>query len=181
MKKYSLDPDRPIKAVKNLPVGTASALPGDIVDETERRQFFMSEALKLARVAFSNGDIPVGCVIVRHNEIIAASYNRREQDKSATAHAEISAIDAACRALGGWRLVSCEMFVTLEPCPMCAGAIINARVPRLYIGASEQKSGAFGGLFDLNSLPVNHKPKVVFGICADDCSNIMKEFFLDKR
>lgn len=179
-KKFTLDPDRPIKVEKNLPKGVASFLPSEITDEDGRRIFFMGEALALARTAFLNGDIPVGCVVVRHNEIIAAAYNKREADKIATSHAEISAINEACRALGGWRLVSCELFVTLEPCAMCAGAIMNARVPKVYIGAPEPKSGAYGGLFDLNSLSVNHKPQVTFGIMADECSNLMTEFF-DKR
>lgn len=181
MAKYELDPDRPIKVTKTLPGGITDFLPEEIKDEGARRNFFMAEALKLARIAAENGDVPVGCVIVRHNEIIAASYNRREEKKCATYHAELSAIEDACRALGGWRLVSCELFVTLEPCPMCAGAIMNARVPRLFIGAPDPKGGAYGGVFNLNSFPVNHKPEVISGILESECSAVLKEFFKNKR
>ena len=175
------DTDRPIAVKKSLPDGIADRLPEGITDETSRREFFMGEAVKAAKMSLDSGDVPVGCVIVRHNEIIAAAYNERERDKCATSHAEITAISRACRALGGWRLVSCEMFVTLEPCPMCAGAIVNARVPSLYIGASDPKGGAVGGLFDLFSEGVNHRPTVVKDVLQNECSELLREFFKNKR
>lgn len=181
MPKKIYDTDRPIKVIKNLPEGVADRLPEGISDENERREFFMGEALKLARLAAENNDVPVGCVIVRHNEIIAAAYNRREVDKCATSHAETLAITEASNGLGGWRLVSCEMFVTLEPCPMCAGAIMNARVPKVYIGAPEKKGGAMGGLFDLFSFGVNHKPEIITGILEEECVAVMQDFFKKKR
>ena len=175
------DEDRPIKADKHLPEGVADRLPDGVTDETERREFFMREAIKLARASLDSGDVPVGCVIVRHNEIIAAACNEREKNKCATSHAETLAIERACRALGGWRLVACEMFVTLEPCPMCAGAIANARVPKLYIGAPDPKGGAAGGMFDLFGTNINHKPEVFKYILPDECSAPLKEFFTNKR
>lgn len=178
---YSLDPDRPIKAEKQLPDFISDRLPDCITDEGERQRFFMGEALKMARAAAEHGDVPVGCVIVRHNEIIAAAENRREKDKSALSHAECLALDAACRALGGWRLVSCEMYVTLEPCPMCAGACVNSRIPRVFIGAPEPKSGAMGTLFDLASYPLNFKPDVSFGILSEECEKLLKDFFSNRR
>ncbi len=175
------DVDRPIKAEKDLPDGIADRLPDTITDETERREFFMREALKLANMSLESGDVPVGCVIVRHNEIISAACNEREKGKCATAHAETLAIERACAALRGWRLVACEMFVTLEPCPMCAGAAANARVPKLYIGAPDPKGGAVGGMFDLFSTGINHKPEIFRGVLEDECSELLKEFFKNKR
>ena len=175
------DADRPIKVQKSLPDGIADRLPEGIADETERREFFMHEAIKLAKASLESGDVPVGCVIVRHNEIIAAACNEREKEKCATSHAETLAIERACLALGGWRLVACEMFVTLEPCPMCAGAIANARVPKLYIGAPDPKGGAVGGMFDLFSTGVNHKPEIFRDILPDECSELLRSFFSKKR
>ena len=175
------DPDRPIKVKKALPEGIADRLPDGIADETSRREFFMREALKAASMSLDSGDIPVGCVIVRHNEIVSAGFNRREKERCATLHAEIGAIEDACRALGGWRLVACEMFVTLEPCPMCAGAIANARIPKLYIGTPDPKGGAVGGMFDLFSTNVNHKPEIYKDILPEECSALLKEFFSEKR
>ena len=181
MAKYELDPNRPIKVKKSLPAGVSDRLPADITDEGERRRFFMGEALKLARIAAECGEVPVGCVIVRHNEIISAAANRRETDKCGLSHAEMLAVEDAARALGGWRLVACEMFVTLEPCPMCAGAIMNSRVPKVYIGARDPKGGAYGGLFDLNGFAVNHKPEITFGILENECGEVLREFFKRKR
>ncbi|MBQ7670699.1 MAG: nucleoside deaminase [Clostridia bacterium] len=175
------DVDRPIKANKELPYGIADRLPEGIDDEIKRREFFMSQALLMAKRSLESGDVPVGCVVVRHNEIIAAACNEREKEKSALCHAEATAIDRACRALGGWRLVACELYVTLEPCPMCAGAIANARVPKVYFGASDPKGGASGGMFDLFATNVNHKPKIAGGILEDECSSLLKEFFEEKR
>lgn len=181
MEKKRYDPDRPIKVKKELPEGVADRLPDGITDETARREFFMREALKIAERSLEAGDVPVGAVVVRHNEIIAAAYNEREKGRVATFHAETLAIERACRALGGWRLVACELFVTLEPCAMCAGAIANARVPKVYIGAPDPKGGAAGGMFNLFETPINHKPKIVSGILESDCSKLLKQFFANKR
>lgn len=178
---YTLDPNRPIKVTKALPSFIADRLPEGITDENERQRFFMGEAVKMARFAAESGDVPVGCVIVRHNEIIAASENRREVDRCATSHAECIAIEKACKALGGWRLVACEMYVTLEPCPMCAGAVVNARIPKVFIGAEEPKSGALGSMFNLTSYPVNHNPEISFGIMKEECEALMRNFFKNKR
>lgn len=175
------DTERYIEPKKALPEFIVDKLPPDITGETERLEFFMGEAVKMAKVAALHGDVPVGCVIVRHNEIIAAAENRREMAKDATAHAEILAIKDACRALGGWRLVASEIFVTLEPCPMCAGAIVNARIPKVTVGAREPKSGAFGGMFDICSLPLNHRPEYRFGILEDECTELTRGFFKSKR
>ena len=175
------DVNRPIKAEKDLPEGIADRLPEGVKDETERREFFMREAIKASKMSLESDDVPVGCVIVRHNEIISAAFNEREKEKCATSHAETLAIERACRALGGWRLVACEMFVTLEPCPMCAGAIANARIPKLYIGAPDPKGGAAGGMFDLFATNVNHKPEIFRDILAEDCAALLKDFFSNKR
>ena len=142
---------------------------------------FMRLALELAREALALGEIPVGCVIARGGEIVGRGYNRRETDKNATAHAEAVAINEACGNLGGWRLTDCALFVTLEPCPMCAGAIVNARIPRVVFGAYDPKGGAFGGLFDLRTLGVTHVPDVSGGILEDECSELLTEFFKKNR
>lgn len=138
---------------------------------------FMSKALEYACKALENEDVPVGAIVVCDGEIVSWGYNRRENEKNATLHAEIEAIDKACRVLGGWRLHKCDLYVTLEPCPMCAGAIINSRIKNVYFGASDLKSGAFGGLFDMNSFALNHHPNVVGGVCADECSRLLSDFF----
>lgn len=181
MGKNVYDPDRPIAVRKDLPHGIADRLPDRITDEESRREFFMRQALILAGRSLESGDVPVGCVIVRHNEIIAAAFNEREKGRCATLHAETTAIERACRALGGWRLVACELFATLEPCPMCAGAIANARVPKVYFGASDPKGGALGGMFELFSTAVNHKPEVYGGILAEESASLLSEFFKAKR
>lgn len=144
---------------------------------------YMNEALSLARIAFENGDVPVGAVIVKDGDIIGRGYNRREKDKDATAHAEIVAIKEACEKLSNWNLDGAELYVTLEPCPMCAGAIINSRIKRVKFGAFERKSGAASNdsVCDLFSLGFNHKPEVYCGINEKECSELMSEFFKDKR
>ena len=142
---------------------------------------FMDEALVLAREAFDDGEVPVGCVIVRGDEIVGRGRNRREKGKSALAHAEIEAIDQACRNLGGWRLWDCTLYVTLEPCPMCAGAIINARIPRVVFGASDAKCGACGSVCDLFSMEYNHHPQVESGIREEECAALLREFFAQLR
>ena len=144
-------------------------------------EIFMREALELAREAFEDGEVPVGCVIVRKGEIVGRGRNRREADKSALAHAEIEAIADACKTLGGWRLWECDLYVTLEPCPMCAGAIINARIPRVVYGASDQKCGAVRSVCSLFSMEFNHHPKVEYGILEEDCAALLTEFFQKLR
>ena len=142
---------------------------------------FMREALDLAREAAEDGEVPVGCVIVRNGEIISRGRNRREAGKNALAHAEIEAIDGACRALGGWRLCGCTLYVTLEPCPMCAGAIVNARVPRVVYGAKDARAGAMGSLLNVNAYPLNHKAELASGILGDECAFVLREFFKKRR
>ena len=142
---------------------------------------FMDEALVLAREAFDDGEVPVGCVIVRNGEIVGRGRNRREKDKSALAHAEIEAIGEACRTLGGWRLWECTLYVTLEPCPMCAGAIINARIPRVVYGADDAKCGAVRGVCSLFSMEFNHHPVVESGIREEACGALLTEFFRKLR
>ena len=142
---------------------------------------FMREALTLARLAADAGETPVGAIIVRNGEIVGRGRNRREGSKNALAHAEIEAINEACRTLGGWRLWECELFVTLEPCPMCAGAIINARIRRLVFGAYDPKAGSCGSVVDLFALPYNHTPEMTGGFMRDECAALLKSFFADVR
>ena len=142
---------------------------------------FMDAALELAKQAFSEGEVPVGCVIVRNGQIVGRGQNRRETGKNALAHAEIEAINDACRNLGGWRLWECTLYVTLEPCPMCAGAIINARIPRVVYGASDAKCGAAGGVCCLFDMAFNHHPKVESGIREAECAALLTEFFQKLR
>ena len=144
-------------------------------------QKFMEAALELAREAAAAGEVPVGCVVVRRGEIVGRGRNRREGDKSALAHAEIEAISQACAALGGWRLWECTLYVTLEPCPMCAGAIINARIPRVVYGASDAKCGAAGSVCSLFSMEFNHHPVVESGILEEQCAALLTEFFRKLR
>ncbi len=142
---------------------------------------FMREALIEAEKAAELGEVPVGAVIVRNGEIIARAHNERETGKDATRHAEIIAIERACAALGGWRLIGCDMYVTLEPCPMCAGASVNARLVRVIYGAPDLRAGAFGSVLDLNTYPLNHKPEIIGGVLADECLAPIREFFKNKR
>ena len=142
---------------------------------------FMGEALVLAAEAAAEGEVPVGCVIVRGDEIVGRGRNRRETGKSALAHAEIEAISEACRNLGGWRLWECTLYVTLEPCPMCAGAIINARIPRVVYGAGDAKAGSCGSVCNLFDMAYNHHPKVEAGLMEEECAEILKDFFRQLR
>ena len=141
---------------------------------------FMREAILEAEIARSRDEVPVGAVIVRNKEIIARAFNSREGDKNALYHAEIKAIDSACRILGGWRLVGCTMYVTLEPCPMCAGAIINSRIERVVYGAFDEKAGAFGTMINLVNYPL-FKPEICSGILKEECSLLLTDFFRQKR
>ena len=144
-------------------------------------EVFMKEALVLARQAADAGEVPVGCVIVRNGEIVGRGRNRREGDKSALAHAELEAIDDACRRLGGWRLWECTLYVTLEPCPMCAGAIVNARIPRVVYGASDAKCGAVQSVCSLFDMKFNHPPAVESGVLEAECAALLTEFFQKLR
>lgn len=143
--------------------------------------FYMNEALQLAREAAAEGEVPVGCVIVCDGEIVGRGRNHRETKKTALGHAEIQAIEQACRTLGGWRLWKCTLYVTLEPCPMCAGAILGARIPRVVYGAGDAKFGACGSVCDLFSMDFNHHPTVEKGVMEEACSQLMKEFFQTLR
>ncbi len=142
---------------------------------------FMQEALRLAKEAYDDNEVPIGAVIVRENNIIAAGRNRREKAKNALLHAEIDAINNACKTLGGWHLQNCEIYVTLEPCPMCAGAIINAHIPKVYFGAYDLKNGSCGSITNLFNMPYNFKPDCMGGIMCDECSQILKDFFKKLR
>ena len=139
----------------------------------------MNKALELAKIAYEMGEVPVGAVVVKKStgEIVGEGFNRREVDKNSIAHAEILAINQASQTLGGWRLIDCELFVTLEPCPMCAGAIINSRIKRVIFGASDLKAGSCGSVVNLFELPYNHKPQLLGGILKDECSGILSDFF----
>jgi len=143
--------------------------------------FFMKEALRLAEEAAKEGEVPVGAVAVWDGEIVGRGRNRREKGKNALAHAEIEAINNACKKLGGWRLWKCDLYVTLEPCPMCTGAIINSRIRRLIFGASDHKAGSAGSVVNLFDLPYNHKPEIIKGVCEEECSEILKNFFRNLR
>ena len=142
---------------------------------------FMLKALDNAKIAFENGDVPVGAVIVKDGEIIAQAYNEREKTGSATAHAEIVAIERACEKLGRWRLSDCEIYVTLEPCPMCAGAILNARMGKLYYALKESNSGSFGSVINLNSYPLLYKVPTECGLCEEESRDLLSSFFKRKR
>lgn len=146
------------------------------------REDYMRAALALAHAAAADGEVPVGCVIVdAEGRIIGRGRNRRERTHRADAHAEMEAIAEACRALGTWRLDGCALYVTLEPCPMCAGAIINARIKRVYIGARDPKAGSFGSVINFNDLPYNHKPELIYGVCEKECSALLTDFFRKLR
>ena len=142
---------------------------------------FMREAMRLAGLAEDIDEVPVGAVIVRDGEIIARAYNTRQTSKCATHHAEILAIEEACRVLGGWRLIGCTLYVTMEPCAMCAGAIINARIPRVVYGAPDLRFGAFGSLINLADVPLNHTPEILGGVLKDENVDILKNYFKKKR
>ena len=142
----------------------------------------MKEALKQAKKAAAIGEVPIGCVIVHQDKIIARGYNRRNTEKSTLAHAEIIAIKKAGKKLGDWRLEGCTMYVTLEPCPMCAGAVVQARIPRVVIGAMNPKAGCAGSIIDLlQERQFNHMAEKTTGVLLEECSSIMKEFFKDLR
>ena len=141
----------------------------------------MGAALEEARKAAALGEVPVGAVVAKDGEIISAAHNTRETEKNALHHAELLAIDAACKKLGGWRLWECELFVTLEPCPMCAGAILNARVSRVYFGARDREMGACGGVMNLFMEDFPYPPALVGGVLEEECARVLREFFRGLR
>ena len=143
---------------------------------TEQEKY-MKAALRLAQKAAEEGEVPVGAVVVCEGRIVGRGRNRRETRKNALHHAEIEAIEKACKKLGGWRLHQCDLYVTLEPCPMCAGAIINARIKTVYYGAPDPKAGSCGSLINLFELPYNHQPALVPGIMEDECAAVLRSFF----
>ena len=146
------------------------------------KEYYMAKALELAREAAEDGEVPVGCIILdKDNNIIGRGRNRREKCSDATAHAEIEAIREACSKLGDWRLDECSIYVTLEPCPMCTGAIINSRIPKLVFGARDAVTGSCGSVIDLFSENYGHRPAVFSGVLKDDSSSLLKDFFKDKR
>ena len=148
----------------------------------ERDIVFMKMALEAAERARDIGEVPVGAVIVRYGtDVISVESNFRETGKNALYHAEIRAIDSACKALGGWRLPECTLYVTLEPCPMCAGAIINSRIDRVVFGAYDKRAGAMGSVFDINSFGLNHTCEVEGGVMEEECALLLRDFFRKKR
>lgn len=141
----------------------------------------MTRAIELAKEAAAEGEVPVGAVIARNGEIIAEGRNRREKGKNALYHAETEAINNACKALGGWRLQGCTLYVTLEPCPMCAGAIINSRISKVVYGAYDLKAGSAGSVVDLFTLPYNHRPEAQSGFMENECKVLLTDFFARLR
>ena len=142
---------------------------------------FMSEALTEARIAFNKGEVPVGAVIVKNGEIIARGHNQREEKQNALSHAEIECINEACKKLGSWRLDGCKIYVTLEPCPMCTGAIINSRIETVVFGAYDLKAGCMDSVINLCDYPFNHKVQIYGGIMEDECKQILEDFFKNLR
>lgn len=142
---------------------------------------FMKKALGRAKTAAKHGEVPVGCIIVKDGKVISGGRNKREFGKNALYHAEIIAINNACKKLGGWRLHECDMYVTLEPCPMCAGAIINSRIKNVYFGAPDKKAGSLGSVVNLCDLPYNHEPAVTGGVLEEECAEVLSDFFKGLR
>lgn len=143
----------------------------------EQHEEFMRMALALAAQAAALGEVPVGALVVKDGRVVGRGFNRREGSKNALAHAELMAIDEACRTLGGWRLFGCDMYVTLEPCPMCAGAIINSRIETVIFGAYDAKAGSCGSVVNLFGLPYNHFPAAVGGVLRAECAEALSSFF----
>jgi tRNA(adenine34) deaminase len=150
--------------------------------EWEMYEAYMDKAISLAEKAYECGDVPIGCIIVKDNKIIARGYNKRNKKKTTLAHAELLAIELASKKLGDWRLEECTMYVTLEPCQMCAGAIVQARIPKVVIGCMNKKAGCAGSVINLLDMPqFNHQVEVVTGVRQQECSNLMSSFFTDLR
>ncbi len=153
----------------------------DQIFESERCEKFMRKAIEQAKLAYSIGEVPVGAVVVMDDKIVSTGFNRRETVKNALCHAELDAIGKACEVLGGWRLWQCELYVTLEPCPMCTGAIINSRIPRVFFGAYDKKAGSCGSVLNLFDYPYNHKSDITGGILEEECSALLTDFFKELR
>jgi tRNA(adenine34) deaminase len=151
------------------------------MEERLSDEYFMSLAIEEARLAEALDEAPIGCVIVKDGRVIARAHNMREHNKCATHHAEVLAIEQACRTLGGWRLPGVTLYVTMEPCCMCAGAIVNARVERVVFGAPDLRFGAMGSLFDITRFPLNHIPECTGGVMKDECVSILSDYFKEKR
>jgi tRNA(adenine34) deaminase len=150
--------------------------------EDDRDDWFMRLALREARLALAHEDVPIGAVLVRDGEVLAVAHNERELRADPTAHAEILALREAARALGSWRLLDCALYVTLEPCAMCAGAIVLARLPRVVFGATDPKAGAAGSVLDVLAEPrLNHRPEVLSGVLAPACGQLLSDFFASRR
>ena len=148
----------------------------------EIQEKYMKEALKQARKAYKLGEVPIGCVIVYGDKIIARGYNRRKTDKNTLSHAELQAIRKASRVMGDWRLEECDMYVTLDPCQMCSGAIVQARIPRVVIGCMNPKAGCAGSILNLLQMPqFNHQVEIVRGVMEEECSFVLKTFFKELR
>jgi len=154
---------------------------GELLNIENRDTEFMRHALNAAEKAEALGEVPIGAVVVLNGEVISEGYNTRETQKNGLHHAEITAIDNACKKLGGWRLHNCELYVTLEPCPMCAGAIINTRIKRVVFGAKDAKAGSCGSVVNLFAMGYNHTPELKSGVLEDECSQILKDFFKKLR
>lgn len=148
---------------------------------TKPHEYYMSQALELAREAADAGEVPVGCVIVRDGAVISRGRNRREEKQAVCSHAEMEAMAQANATLGSWRLDNCALYVTLEPCPMCAGAIINSRIRRVVYGAADTKAGCCGSVTDLFAMPFNHHPAVEQGLRAEEAQELLQAFFKDLR
>ena len=148
--------------------------------KTEYEQF-MKYALEEAEEAKAIGEVPVGAVIVRSGEIISRGHNKRETQNNSLCHAEIEAIHLACKSMNSWRLSDCDLYVTLEPCPMCTGAIINSRIKRVIFGAKDPKAGSCGSVINLFELPYNHRPQIIGGVFEGECSELLSEFFKNLR
>lgn len=146
-----------------------------------KQEYFMQQALALAQEAAVHGEVPVGCVIVRNGEIVGRGRNQREEKQAAVSHAEMEAIAQANAALGSWRLDECDLYVTLEPCPMCAGAIVNARIPAVYYGAKDDKAGCCGSVLNLFEERFNHHPRIYGRVLEAECAALLQEFFQSLR
>lgn len=149
--------------------------------DINKHEIFMKKAIEEAEKAAKIGEVPIGAVIVKDGEMIATGYNKRETRQNALLHAEIEAINNACKKIGSWRLMHCDLYVTLEPCPMCAGAIINSRIKRLIFGAKDEKAGSCGSVINLFELKYNHRPEIISGVMEKNCRNLLSDFFKNLR
>ena len=149
--------------------------------DIKKYEIFMQKAIEEAKKAEKIGEIPIGAVIVKEDNVIATGYNKREIRKNALLHAEIEAINNACEKIGNWRLINCDLYVTIEPCPMCAGAIINSRIKKLIFGAKDTKAGSCGSVINLFELKYNHRPEVISGVMEVKCRNLLSNFFKNLR